>query len=190
MESSTEHRSSAISTHSSVKGTPTDIEAWLTSSAQGLRVRRTAAPLEAETTQKTNGLQQQRLFAGSGPGSYSSKMLPALGHGYKGLSTTLMDSAIPSRAPQQLPLPLWVRRILGTESGYLPTPTKKDNQLAPSMMKWPNSRRLRSVVDEACGGRHDPRFVEWMMGWPLGASDVAPLGKDRYQQWRQLHSDF
>jgi len=38
------------------------------------------------------------------------------------------------------------------------------------------------------GGKLNPMWVEWLMGWPIGHSDLNALEMDRYQQWQQQHS--
>ena len=40
------------------------------------------------------------------------------------------------------------------------------------------------------GGQLNPTWVEWLMGWPLGWTDLKPLAMDRYQQWLQQHGGF
>ena len=37
------------------------------------------------------------------------------------------------------------------------------------------------------GGKLSPNWVEWLMGWPPGWTDFAPLGMDRYQLWLDSH---
>lgn len=37
------------------------------------------------------------------------------------------------------------------------------------------------------GGSLSPVWVEWLMGWPLGWTDLGVLEMDRFQQWRQAH---
>ena len=37
------------------------------------------------------------------------------------------------------------------------------------------------------GGSLNPAWVEWIMGWPIGWTDLKPLGMDKYQEWRQQH---
>ena len=88
-----------------------------------------------------------------------------------------------------------------TESGLLATPTSKANQLAPSMQKWPScaaiyptpqafdaltitqrpgarERRLSkggcSNLREMVNGQLNPMWVEWLMGFPLGHTDLEP----------------
>ena len=35
--------------------------------------------------------------------------------------------------------------------------------------------------------RANPSFWEWMMGWPVGWTDCAPLGTDKFRQWCASH---
>lgn len=39
----------------------------------------------------------------------------------------------------------------------------------------------------AAGGQLNPMWVEWLMGWPLGWTDLKPLEMDKFQQWLQQH---
>ena len=40
-----------------------------------------------------------------------------------------------------------------------------------------------------CGGRMNPTWTEWLMGWPLGATELKPLEMDKYQQFLQKHGE-
>ena len=40
------------------------------------------------------------------------------------------------------------------------------------------------------GGKLNPNWVEWLMGWPIGWTDLKPLEMDKFQQWLQQHSEF
>ena len=37
------------------------------------------------------------------------------------------------------------------------------------------------------GGKIHPHFTEWMMGWPLGWTDLKPLAMDKFLLWLQQH---
>jgi len=37
------------------------------------------------------------------------------------------------------------------------------------------------------GGQLNPTWVEWLMGWPLGWTDLKPLETDKFQQWLNSH---
>jgi hypothetical protein len=40
------------------------------------------------------------------------------------------------------------------------------------------------------GGKLNPTWVEWLMGWPLGWTDLKPLEMDKFQQWQQQHGSY
>ena len=70
----------------------------------------------------------------------------------------------------------------------LPTPTARDwkSGKASQATMQRNSRPL----SEHIGGKLNPQWVEWLMGWPIGWTDLAALEMDKWQQWRQWHGDF
>jgi len=37
------------------------------------------------------------------------------------------------------------------------------------------------------GGKLNPTWVEWLMGWPLGWTDLKPLVTDKFQKWLDEH---
>lgn len=98
----------------------------------------------------------------------------------------------------------------------LPTPTTAGNENSRSMLKLAAHRRLANLMGRIlptptarlygsnCGGaagrigKNRPSlesmtggpwipFREWMMGWPIGWTDLRPLGTDRFQEWRDWH---
>jgi hypothetical protein len=40
------------------------------------------------------------------------------------------------------------------------------------------------------GGSLNPDWVEWLMGWPIGWTDLKPLETDKFRQWWQQHGGF
>jgi hypothetical protein len=40
--------------------------------------------------------------------------------------------------------------------------------------------RLDHAVMASDGGPLNPAWVEWLMGWPLGWTDLKPLATDKY----------
>ena len=42
-------------------------------------------------------------------------------------------------------------------------------------------------VETQDGGQLNPTWVEWLMGWPLGWTDLKPLETDKFQQWLRSH---
>lgn len=81
--------------------------------------------------------------------------------------------------------PPWVPRIDGCAPGFLPTLTRKANCEAPSMQKWPASRRLRALTD---GKRAPVRFWEWMQGFPIGWTASAASATPSSPPKAQPHS--
>jgi hypothetical protein len=86
--------------------------------------------------------------------------------------------------PGQFPYPrkTWVLTTFGSGIGFLHTPTTKANYCAASMQKWPVARAFTKVF-----GRPSPVIHEWMMGWPIGWSDIRPLEMDKFRVWQSLH---
>ncbi|MFJ2457994.1 hypothetical protein ACIOVC_05495 [Pseudomonas neuropathica] len=39
------------------------------------------------------------------------------------------------------------------------------------------------------GGHLNPEWAEWLMGWPIGWTDLRPLATDKFQSWQQQHSN-
>tara|TARA_R110000823_G_scaffold79134_3_gene180250 strand:+ start:416 stop:862 length:447 start_codon:yes stop_codon:yes gene_type:complete len=69
----------------------------------------------------------------------------------------------------------------------------------PAATDWKGSskpgQRRGQLTDPAmgvipAGGRLNPTWVEWLMGWPLGFTDLEPQGMDKYLEWQQKHSKF
>lgn len=50
--------------------------------------------------------------------------------------------------------------------------------------------RLDHAVMAMDGGHLNPEWVEWLMGWPIGWTDLRPLATDRFQSWQQQHSEL
>ena len=47
--------------------------------------------------------------------------------------------------------------------------------------------RLDHAVMKANGGQLSPMWTEWLMGWPIGWTDLKPLGMDKFHLWRHSH---
>ena len=86
--------------------------------------------------------------------------------------------------PDVFPYPrqTWVVTTYENGIGYLHTPTCAANYSAPSMQKHACARAFSRVF-----GRPSPINHEWLMGWPIGWSDLRPLEMGKYQSWLQQH---
>ena len=91
------------------------------------------------------------------------------------------------------------------------TGNKRGTTLGGAVRKWPTPRAsewkgvgpigskshqhrldrkyLDATVQEAeqRTGHLNPTWVEWLMGWPIGWTDLKPLETDRFHEWLQQH---
>lgn len=71
---------------------------------------------------------------------------------------------------------------LATAVRMWPTPLSQDSRHA---LRDRGKYKLGEMIaGQTGGGRLNPMWVEWLMGWPLGWTDYAPLGMDKFQQWQ------
>ena len=79
-----------------------------------------------------------------------------------------------------------------TKSKAYTWPTPTTNGMCGGSGGWAQLK-ANTTIEEARsmgagnGGRLNPNWVEWLMGWPIGWTDLKPLGMDKFQQWRQQH---
>lgn len=103
--------------------------------------------------------------------------------------STLLQMTCNRWVTKQKQLPLarktWVATTFGTEIGFLHTPTTQGNYCADSMQKHKSCMAWRIVF-----GKVTPQAHEYLMGWPQGWSDCAPLEMDKFQLWLFAHSYF
>ncbi len=76
-----------------------------------------------------------------------------------------------------------------------PTPNASDHIQRKTSKSWAAKGRTNFVLSNpevtgVEGGRLNPQWVEWLMGWPLGWTDLKPLAMDRFREWQQQHSIF
>ena len=92
-----------------------------------------------------------------------------------------------------------------TGSGFWPTPVASDCKGGRSnTVHYKNQRfvrisqttgtefgaKLSGAYQLMTGNPLPESFSEWLMGWPLGWTDLKPLETDKYQQWRQQHGIY
>ena len=80
-----------------------------------------------------------------------------------------------------------------TKSNVYPTP--RTNGMCGGSGAWAQMGRLvregkmtdkeRHQIGAGNGGKLNPDWVEWLMGWPIGWTASKPLEMDRFQSWRQ-----
>ena len=75
-----------------------------------------------------------------------------------------------------------------------PTPVKSDHSSRRPSKGWQGNSDLPSVVWTQTGGKENPQmspaslnatWVEWLMGWPLGWTDLKPLEMDKFLSAQQ-----
>lgn len=60
-----------------------------------------------------------------------------------------------------------------------------------STKRWEEARKAeRSCnLNDQIGGKLNPRWVEWLMKWPIGWASLEPLETAKFQQWRHSHGN-
>ena len=46
----------------------------------------------------------------------------------------------------------------------------------------------REAHQSSTTGQLNPNWVEWLMGWPIGHTELKPLATDKFREWQQQHS--
>jgi hypothetical protein len=78
---------------------------------------------------------------------------------------------------------------------HWPTPQASDNRDRGNLSTPAIARRVakgKQVMLSMCvsekNGRLNPDWVEWLMGWPIGQTDLRPLEMVKFHEWQQQHS--
>jgi hypothetical protein len=71
--------------------------------------------------------------------------------------------------------------------GKVPTWTTPTAHNAKETNAPSESERNTPTLAAQVGGKLNPAWVEWLMGWPLGWTDLKPLETDKYHLWLQQH---
>jgi DNA (cytosine-5)-methyltransferase 1 len=88
------------------------------------------------------------------------------------------------------PLPRPAHLIYVTESGLLPTPRVSRGFTNPTLGKQRNDCLTTAILGEpVLGMRPNPRYVEWMMGLPIGWTELRGAETPKFQEWLHLHGD-
>jgi hypothetical protein len=73
-----------------------------------------------------------------------------------------------------------------TESACLslPTPTSHNAKEGAYPAEY---TRNTPTLSAQIGGKVNPEWNEWRMGWPIGHTDLKPLATDKFQRWLKSH---
>ena len=67
-----------------------------------------------------------------------------------------------------------------------PTPTCHNSKEGAYPSEF--NRKTPTLATHA-GGKLNPMWVEWLMGWPLGWTDLKPLEMDKFHFVQQQHGE-
>jgi hypothetical protein len=77
---------------------------------------------------------------------------------------------------------------------FWPTPTAINFSGGAALCKWGGAgarKKLATMVTpEELNGPLNPVWVEWLMGWPAGWTDLEPLETARFREWLQQHGKY
>lgn len=69
-----------------------------------------------------------------------------------------------------------------------PTPNAGNEKWGGTMQEWGGSKNwVRTEMPELASGALNPTWVEWLMGWPLGWTDLKPLATGKSHSALQQH---
>ena len=74
---------------------------------------------------------------------------------------------------------------LGTMVHQFATPQARDYRTG-STDRWENPERSRNLNDQI-GGKLNPSWVAWLMGWPIEWTACAASATDKFRQWCASH---
>ena len=72
----------------------------------------------------------------------------------------------------------------GSSEKRWPTPTAHNAKEAAHPSEY---KRNQPTLAAQAGGKLNPTWVEWLMGWPLGWTDLGVLATGKSRQWQRLH---
>ena len=98
------------------------------------------------------------------------------------LTSARLISATGSGSSQKTPVRRWPTPVASMAKGSSPAALTRRSGADRS------NDRLDHAVMALDGGHLNPEWVEWLMGWPIGWTDLRPLATDRFQSWQQQHS--
>lgn len=74
-----------------------------------------------------------------------------------------------------------------------PTTTGGGKSKTSCLGDWGGSgsrKKMETLIEDGeMFGPLNPEWVEWLMGWPIGATDLKPLATGKFQEWLQQHGE-
>lgn len=100
------------------------------------------------------------------------------------LTSAPLISATGSGSSQKTPFRRWPTPVASMAKGSSPAALIRRSGADRS------NDRLDHAVMALDGGHLNPEWAEWLMGWPIGWTDLRPLAMDRSQSWLRAHSIY
>jgi len=129
--------------------------------------------------------------------------LPMWGRHTKGTEYGLWPTPTASQARSEGQIIAMRKKVEAGETTVAEAEAMIQGSLTPKRMKtWPTptahnaketnapseANRNTPTLASQAGGHLNPTWVEWLMGWPLGWTDLKPLEMDKFQEWLLKHS--
>lgn len=99
------------------------------------------------------------------------------------LTSAPLISVTGSGSSQKTPARRWPTPVASMAKGSCPAALTRRSGADRS------NDRLDHAVMALDGGHLNPEWAEWLMGWPIGWTDLRPLAMDRFQSWQQQRSN-
>ena len=100
------------------------------------------------------------------------------------LTSEPLTSETGSGSSQKTPTRRWPTPVASMAKGSSPAALTRRSGADRS------NDRLDHAVMALDGGHLNPEWAEWLMGWPIGWTDLRPLATDRFQSWLRAHSNY
>ena len=78
--------------------------------------------------------------------------------------------------------------LLAGAARAFPTPKSRDWKGKSQRGNYGNTTDC--LPNAVHGGQLNPTWVEWLIGWPLGWTDLSALATDKFQQWLHSHGKY
>ena len=74
---------------------------------------------------------------------------------------------------------------------WVGTPTCQNMKGTTPSLKFSEGRLpTPACLAKLNGGKPNPEWGEWLMGWVIGWTELQPLAMDRFRKWQQQHGGF